>query len=635
LIRRLGEGAMGVVHEAEHVDLGRKVAIKLLQGRHSQSPEFVARFRREARAIASLSHQNLVHVYDFGQTAGRPEDSEWGGRLFFVMERLEGETLDAFLAREKGIDWRDACELAMKTCRALEAAHSAGLVHRDLKPENLFLTFQGRRPASVSEVGLKLLDFGVAKELRGGNAPPSATEAHGHDDPNLSKAGAVFGTPDTMAPEQVTGGDVDGRADIYALGCVLYEMLTGRTPFDAPSPILMMSCHLRDDARPPREVAPHRGIPEAVERVVLKALAKDRGARFADAGEMREALEEACYGGFFAGSDAPSAVMASAASSPPSSLGASSSSASPSLPTPSASLEGVFFAEPTRDVDLEASVAPADAPVELAADAPVRSYRRPIFAPLVFAGLASAAIVAFIATGQKPIDRDELSRALSSAPFGVQGSKPASAKPLAAAAPPPLAVATQAPLVDAPKPAPAPLATAPKALEATTSPPAGLPAAVKAPSPIAASQAHLVTPSDPSLKPPPSEIDARIAAGETDVALDLARAAKEDGTAASAAAWARAAFAAGRPDEAHQASLAWIARSSDNNAIEPRVFDARALRAAGRFDEARVRLEEILKAHPGQSEAKNMLRDLELLHPPKASPVRHLAKKKPMKKVLG
>ncbi len=345
-------------------------------------------------------HPNLVQVYDFGQTAGRAEDSEWGGRLFFVMERLEGEALDTFLDREKGVDWRDACELAIKTCRALEAAHSAGLVHRDLKPANLFLTFPGRRPSSFAEVGLKLLDFGVAKELRGGDAPPSASEAHGHDDPNLSKAGAVFGTPETMAPEQVTGGDVDGRADIYALGCVLYEMLTGRMPFDAPSPILMMSCHLRDDVRPPRDVAPERGIPESIERVVMKALAKDRGARFADAGEMREALEEACYGGFFVDSSMPKDVQERAAREV---------SAKPeTIVHADGSLDIIITAEPS---DLESL------PVEMESVSDDRRRRR-VFAPMVFAALASAAIVAFIGTGQKPFSREDVARMIDRvAPF--------------------------------------------------------------------------------------------------------------------------------------------------------------------------------------------------------------------------
>ncbi len=596
LIRRLGEGAMGVVYEAEHVDLGRKVAVKLLQAQHSASPEFVARFRREARAIASLSHPNLVHVYDFGQTAGAPEDSEWAGRLFFTMERLEGETLESFIDREKGIDWRDGCELAIKTCRALEAAHAAGLVHRDLKPANLFLNYQGRRPTSFGEIGLKLLDFGVAKEMRGEGAPTSASEIRGEDDPNLSKAGAIFGTPDTMAPEQVNGSDVDGRADIYALGCVLYQLLTGRTPFDAPSPILMMSMHLREDARPVREVAPHRGIPEAVEKVVMKALAKDRGARFHDASEMREALEEACYGGFYSTDEKSVPALA-----------------------------------PVREIPVELDYDMVfDAPRGGATEQPERTSRierprRRKFGPLALAAIASCAIAAFIGSGHKPLSKEDLVHLLQRAHVLKSASAPVVAAHAPIAAPPETPVMKpmmkQEPRVALPMPAPTQEIPAAIARPKPTVKPA-----VSSPAPLLASTV------EPKSKI--TEIDEKIGAGETEVALDLARSAKEDGTAASAAAWARAALAAGQPTEAHQACVAWIARHADKAAVEPRMFDARALRAAGRYDEARARLEEILKSHPDQAEAKGMLKDLELVHPHKAG-VRHMKKKKPTQKLLG
>jgi eukaryotic-like serine/threonine-protein kinase len=584
LIRRLGEGAMGVVYEAEHVDLGRKVAIKLLQAQHSASPEFVARFRREARAIASLSHPNLVHVYDFGQTAGSPDSSEWGGRLFFVMERLEGETLDAFLDREKGMDWRDGCELAIKTCRALEAAHAAGLVHRDLKPANLFLSYQGRRAGSFGEIGLKLLDFGVAKEMRGEGAPPSASEVRGEDDPNLSKAGAIFGTPETMAPEQVVGGEVDGRVDIYALGCVLYQLLTGRMPFDAPSPILMMSMHLREDPRPVREAAPQRGIPEAVERVVMKALSKDRGARFHDASEMREALEEACYGGFYVESNKPATM------------------APREIPV-DLDYEMVFDSakpEPTSRID--------------------RPRKRRYF-PITVAAIATSAIAIFIGTGHKPFDKNDLMKLAERLHLKHAPAMTVAAPTPVVAAPAPVAVPVmkQEPRVSAPVPR-APIVLAQKEQ---------IPAAIaKVDSkPVLASPPPLT-----SVESKPSDIDAKIAAGETDAALELARAAKEDGTPASAAAWARAAMAAGHSDEAHQACMTWLAR--DKSSIDARMTDARALRAMGRFDDARGRLEEVLKMKPDHAEAKSMLKDLELMHP-KPAPVRHIKKKKPTQKLLG
>jgi len=543
MIRKLGEGAMGVVYEAEHVDLGRKVAVKVLQAKHSTSAEFVARFRREARAIASLVHPNLVQVYDFGQTAGDPLASEWGGRLFFAMERLEGETLEAFLDREQGMDFRDACEVAIKTCRALEAAHAAGLVHRDLKPANLFLCFGGRRPGAMGEIGVKLLDFGVAKDLHC---------AESKDDPNFSRAGAIFGTPDTMAPEQVAGDVVDERADLYALGCVLYRLLTGRMPFeDAPSSILAMSCHVNEPVIPPRTAAPLRGIPEAVERVVMRALEKKATARFADATEMREALEEAIYGGFF-----------------------ETSAAAPKVAPEVAMEEAITF--------------------ETAAPPPARrrSSRRAVLVPMVFAAFVGCAWLAWKGVDGKlhprkavavAVVKDEAAKAVEVVdPRAVQAAVKPEARP---------AVAAKA--VIAPPPAPAPIASAKQTL------PGGFPVA-EAPPPAIAYDG-----------PTTASIEKKLAAGDTDGALDDARALKADGKPASQALWARTAFAAGKFQEAHLASVAWLGKEPAS--IPARLLDARALRETGQLEPARLRLKEILEKQPNHAEAKTMLRDLEAL----------------------
>lgn len=271
--------------------------------------------------------------------------------------------------------------------------------------------------------------------------------------------------------------------------------------------------------------------------------------------------------------------------------------------------------------------------------------RRRVFAPMVFAALASAAIVAFIGTGQKPFTREDVARMIDRvAPFAHAterlAPKPAPARAVAAAP------------ASEPKVEPSP----PSGGEAggrrrgrqglqvhqefhrefqqdfqrEVQREAGIQTGDAGEPQRQAGNARRARP-----QALPSEVDAKIAAGETDVALDLARAGKEDGTPASAAAWARAAFAAGHPSEPHQASVGVDERSSDKSAVEPRMFDARALRAAGRFDEARARLNEILKGHPDHPEAKGMLKDLDLMHAPKAGPVRHLAKKKPMKKPLG
>ena len=266
--KKIGEGASGEVFEAEHVELGRKYAVKVLSAAHAAATDAVERFRREARAIASLSHPNLVRLHDFGKSLD--------GRVFLAMELLEGKTLDVHAAPrtngEPGIGWQEATKIAIQAATALEAAHAAGLVHRDLKPQNLFLTSGGE---------LKLLDFGVAMAL-----------ADTADSDKRQKGFAVFGTPEYMAPEQVAGEPVDARCDIYALGCVLYELVTGTRAFEG-SPVVVMGKQLREMPERPRSRAPSAMLPQEIEDVILKALAKAKEDRFSTAGAMREAMQHA------------------------------------------------------------------------------------------------------------------------------------------------------------------------------------------------------------------------------------------------------------------------------------------------------------------------------------------------------
>jgi eukaryotic-like serine/threonine-protein kinase len=265
LVKKIGEGASGEVFEAEHIELARKYAVKVLSAAHAAASDSVERFRREARAIAKLSHPNLVRLHDFGKSLD--------GRVFLVMELLDGKTLDSYAEERSerkgsGLAWREATTLAIQVARALEAAHEAGLVHRDLKPQNLFLTKEGE---------LKLLDFGVAMAL-----------ADTADSEKRQKGFAVFGTPEYMAPEQVAGEPVDARCDLYALGCVLYELVTGTRPFEG-SPVVVMGKQLREDPEKPRLRAPL--LPIDIEAVILKALAKSKEDRYPTAKAMREALE--------------------------------------------------------------------------------------------------------------------------------------------------------------------------------------------------------------------------------------------------------------------------------------------------------------------------------------------------------
>jgi serine/threonine-protein kinase len=262
LIKTIGEGASGTVWSAEHVELGRNFAIKVLLPEHGSAPGPMERFRREARVLAALSHANLAYLHDFGRALD--------GRMFLVMELLEGETLDVRGRRP----WRECLELGMQVCSALEAAHGAGLVHRDLKPHNLFLTKTGT---------VKLLDFGVAQAL-------SDTA----DQKEKPRGFAIFGTPEYMAPEQISGEPVDGRADLYALGCVLYELMTGERPFEGPSSVVVLGKQLREDPIAPRARIPE--IPAKVEAIVLQALAKRPEERFVNANAMRAAIRELLEG---------------------------------------------------------------------------------------------------------------------------------------------------------------------------------------------------------------------------------------------------------------------------------------------------------------------------------------------------
>ncbi len=259
--RKIGEGSSGEVYEAEHTELGRKYAVKILSPAHTAAEDAIARFRREARAVARLSHPNLVALHDFGKALD--------GRVFLVMELLSGTTLDTYC--EKGLSIQAALRIAVEATWALEAAHAAGLVHRDLKPQNLFITKNGE---------LKLLDFGVAMTL----AEPHSDKKH--------RGFAVFGTPEYMAPEQAAGDPVDARCDLYALGCVLYELVTGSRPFGG-SPVVVMGLQLRELPERPCLRAPERHIPREVEALIMKALEKDREHRFASARAMRDALEQA------------------------------------------------------------------------------------------------------------------------------------------------------------------------------------------------------------------------------------------------------------------------------------------------------------------------------------------------------
>jgi serine/threonine protein kinase len=258
--RRLAEGGMGQVFVADHVMLGKEVAIKVLHPEMSDSPDAVERFTVEARAASLIEHENVVRVSDFGRSAD--------GRLYLVMELLTGHTLaDELHAHD--LSPARARAIACAILRGLEAAHARGIIHRDLKPENVFLT-----PRAGGEDAVKLLDFGIARMRPDGGADLEQ---------RLTKEGAIMGTPAYMAPEQLRSErDVDARADLYAVGVLLYEMLAGRPPFDGKT--FGVIAHQVLSGKPPPLSSP-------LADVVMRAIALDRERRFPTAAELRRALE--------------------------------------------------------------------------------------------------------------------------------------------------------------------------------------------------------------------------------------------------------------------------------------------------------------------------------------------------------
>ncbi len=253
----LGHGGMAVVRLGTDMRLGRTVAIKMLRGELTEAPAFQARFRREARAAAALNHPAIVSVYDAGE-----ETIDGVVNLYMVMEYVEGQTLRDLLQAGAQSHER-ALEITAATLDALEESHRAGIVHRDVKPANVMITPTG---------GVKVMDFGVARAV----ADMSAS---------LTQTSTVIGTAHYLSPEQARGDSVDARSDVYSTGCLLYEALTGRPPFQGDSAIAVAYQHVRETPRPPSEFEP--SVPPQVDALVLTALAKQPAERYQSAAQMR------------------------------------------------------------------------------------------------------------------------------------------------------------------------------------------------------------------------------------------------------------------------------------------------------------------------------------------------------------
>lgn len=252
---KIGEGGMGAVFRGTDIMLEREVAIKMLRPELSSQPNIVERFRSEAVTLAKLNHPNIATLYSFVRQ---------GEDFFMVMEFVRGDTLEAVIRKSGAMECNRAIRLFCQALEGIDHAHRMGIVHRDIKPANMMLTEHGT---------LKVMDFGIARVL--GTA-------------RMTKQGNIVGTIEYMSPEQVRGHETDTRSDIYSLGILLYEMLTGRVPFASDSEYDLMKMHIEDAPPPPRVFA--AGIPPGVEQAIMRSLAKRPDARFSTAGELRDVL---------------------------------------------------------------------------------------------------------------------------------------------------------------------------------------------------------------------------------------------------------------------------------------------------------------------------------------------------------
>jgi serine/threonine protein kinase len=267
IIRQIGEGGMGVVYEAEHIHIGKKVALKILREDYTKKLDVVERFKQEARSASIIGHPNIIDVTDFGYTHD--------GRVFFVMEYLEGEDLATILETERTLPYKRAVRIARQVCDALCAAHDKGIVHRDMKPENIFIVHPNARDEKV-----KILDFGIAKM--------SVLDQEGR---KLTKTGVVFGTPEYMSPEQAAGKPVDKKIDIYSLGIILYEMMTGKVPFTGDSFMSILSKHIFEPVPRLKQAAPDLNIPSSLEAIIYRCLEKVPERRIGSAEELASLLD--------------------------------------------------------------------------------------------------------------------------------------------------------------------------------------------------------------------------------------------------------------------------------------------------------------------------------------------------------
>jgi eukaryotic-like serine/threonine-protein kinase len=370
----IARGGMGKVYRAEQSPLGRVCAIKVLNPSYAgeHDPEFHKRFFLEASVASKLTHPNTVTIFDYGRT----DDDIY----YMAMEYLEGHTLHRGIREAAHFSEERAAHIARQICRALREAHSLGVIHRDLKPANIFLLEHGDETDFV-----KVLDFGLVKNVSG--------DGQGED---LTQAGLFMGSPKYMAPEQIRGDKVDARTDIYALGIILYEMVTGKVPFDRPNSVNILMAHVNEEAPSLRDMNPGVDVSPAFEETIARCMAKDPDRRFRSMDEVLAALKRLGSGAM--------ASSASVTSGEYRALSASSSGAQ-RFPNGGAGLLGAnpTFLSPTATSDRTSIPAPlgmpADSPASaasLSSEPPGPSGSKGMLVAAVVGALGVAGIVGFV-----------------------------------------------------------------------------------------------------------------------------------------------------------------------------------------------------------------------------------------------
>jgi serine/threonine-protein kinase len=377
ILKKLGEGGMGSVYLAEHVKMGRKAALKVMNPGMAQDPDAIARFNREAANASRLNHPNVCAIYDFGETTD--------GLIYLAMEFIEGQSLTSLIEKTGALTPPRAAAIIHQAADALQVAHDYGIVHRDLKPDNIMIT-KARDGSDVA----KVVDFGIAK-------------ASSSDAQKVTKTGLVVGTPEYMSPEQLAGDKLDGRSDIYSLGLVAFNCLTGKLPFPSNSAQEAMIMRLTDEPKTLAEMRPDISWPDELQAVMTKALARDVNERYQSAAQFGRDLARAVE-------NMPQAVAAAAGTQ------VIDASAAPSL---AKTVVGGPAAPAPPSVPKTRVASPAEKAAAPAAAAPAKKSTMPLVAAAAVVVLGVGGYLAWKATG------------------GGQGQVPTAANSLPPSVPPP------------------------------------------------------------------------------------------------------------------------------------------------------------------------------------------------------